>query len=314
MKGIVLKGFGGVENLEMIDLPIPVIAENEVLVKTEALGVNPVDIKTRMGKGLAEILKFIDPLILGWDISGIIVETGRKVKTFRKGDEVFGMVNFPGHGKAYAEFVIAQESHIALKPANISHKDAAAASLAALTAWQILNEKTTIKPGDKVLIHGASGGVGHYAVQMARNLGAKVTGTSSGRNKEFILTLGAAGHIDYEKFPFEDFTDKQDFVLDTIGGEYIDRSLKILKPGGTIVSINSGTSESVTEKASAKGANGFTYRVQSSGKNMNEIARMLEKGDVISYVSKSYPLDDVRSAHLHLETKRTIGKVVLTLL
>jgi NADPH:quinone reductase-like Zn-dependent oxidoreductase len=313
MKGIVLKSFGGVENLEMVDLPIPGIAENEVLVKTEALGVNPVDIKTRLGKGLAGILKYMDPLILGWDLSGVVTETGSQVKTFRKGDEVFGMVNFPGHGKAYAEFVAVAESHIALKPPNVSHKDAAAASLAALTAWQILNEKMTIKHDDKILIHGASGGVGHYAVQMARYLGAKVTGTSSARNKEFILSLGAAGHIDYEKLPFEDFLNKQDFVLDTIGGEYIDRSLKVLKKGGTIVSINSGASESVTEKANAIGANGFTYRVQSSGKNMNEIALMLGKGDLISYVSKSYTLDDVRSAHLHLETKRTIGKVVLTL-
>jgi NADPH:quinone reductase-like Zn-dependent oxidoreductase len=133
MKAIILKGFGDVENLSIADLPIPEMSDNEVLVRVRAIGINPIDIKTRKGKGIAGALKDLDPIILGWDISEIITRTGGKVTSFKKGDEVFGMINFPGHGKAYAEYVVAPETHLALKPKNVSHEEAAAASLAALT-------------------------------------------------------------------------------------------------------------------------------------------------------------------------------------
>ena len=313
MKAIILKGFGGVENLVITNILFPNVSDNEVLVKVKAIGINPVDIKTRSGKALAGRLKELNPIILGWDISGIITQTGRSVTSLKKGDEVFGMVNFPGHGKAYAEYVAAPETHLALKPANISHKDAAAASLAALTAWQILKEKVKIKSGDKVLIHAAAGGVGHYAVQMSKYLGAYVVGTASGKNRDFVLSLGASKHIDYEKQRFEDVLNDLDFVLDAIGGDYIDRSLKVLKPGGTIISIPSGASENITEKAKAKGMNGYQFTVQSNGKNMKEISDLLKKGIVKSYISKTFPFDEIQSAHLQIETRKTKGKVVVTL-
>jgi NADPH:quinone reductase-like Zn-dependent oxidoreductase len=313
MKAIILKGFGGVENLVITDVPVPIVADNEVLVKVKAIGINPIDIKTRTGKGLANRLKELNPMILGWDISGVITEIGRSVTSFRKGDEVFGMINFPGHGKAYAEYVAALETHLALKPANISHEDAAAASLAALTAWQILKEKAKIKSGDKVLIHAAAGGVGHYSVQMSKYLGAYVVGTASGKNRDFILSLGASEHIDYEKQRFEDVLNDLDFVLDAIGGDYIDRSLKVLKPGGAIISIPSGASENITEKAKAKGINGYQFTVQSNGNNMKEMSDLLKKGLVKSYISKIFPFDEIQSAHLHIETRKTKGKVVVTL-
>ncbi len=311
MKAIILKGFGGIENLVIADIPVPVFSDNEVLVKVRAIGINPVDIKTRSGSGLAGRLKEFNPVILGWDISGIVSETGRSVNSFKKGDEVFGMVNFPGYGKAYAEYVSAPESHMALKPANISHEEAAAASLAALTAWQILKEEAKIKPGDKVLIHAAGGGVGHYAVQMAKHLGAYVAGTASGEKGGFILRLGASRHIDYEKQRFEDVLHDMDFVLDTIGGYYIDRSLEVLKPGGTIICIPSGASEKVAEKAKAKGMYGYRFLVQSNGKNMKEISELLQKGIVKSYVSETFQFDEIQSAHLHIETGKTKGKVVV---
>jgi NADPH:quinone reductase-like Zn-dependent oxidoreductase len=314
MKAIILKGFGGVENLIKTDIPVPNVFDNEVLVKVKAIGINPVDIKTRSGKALAGRLKEFNPIILGWDISGIITETGRSVTSFKNGDEVFGMVNFPGHGKAYAEYVAAPETHLALKPANISHEDAAAASLAALTAWQILKEKAKIKSGDKVLIHAAAGGVGHYAVQMSKYLGAYVVGTASGKNRDFIVSLGASEHIDYEKQRFEDVLNDLDFVLDAIGGDYIDRSLKVLKPGGTIISIPSGASANIAEKAKVKGLNGYPFSVQSNGKNMKEISDLLQKGIVKSYISKTFPFDEIQLAHLQIETRNTKGKVVLTLL
>jgi NADPH:quinone reductase-like Zn-dependent oxidoreductase len=311
MKAIILKGFGGVENLVKTDLPVQDISDNDVLVKVKAIGINPVDIKTRKGKGLADTLKEYDPIILGWDVSGIITRTGKSVKTLKEGDEVFGMINFPGHGKTYSEYVAAPEAHLALKPANISYEEAAAASMAAITAWQILKEKLKIKHGDKILIHAASGGVGHFAVQMAKYLGAVVTGTASGDNKEFVFSLGASVHIDYEKYLFEDLLNDMDYVVDMIGGKYNDRSLEVLKPGGTIISIPSGASENIAEKAAAKGMNGYFFRVHSDGGNMKEIANLLERGMVKSFISKTFSFDEIRSAHLQIETGKTKGKIVV---
>ena len=313
MVAFILKDFGGTENLIKAVVPLPVVRDNEVLVKVKAISINPVDIKTRLGKGQADRLKDFKPIILGWDISGIVAETGRLVTSFKKGDEVFGMVNFPGHGKAYAEFVSAPEEHLALKPDIVSHEEAAAASLAALTAWQILKEKAAIKPGDKVLIHAAAGGVGHFAVQMARYLGAYVIGTASGINRDFVLSLGASEHIDYQVQHFEDVLNNMDFVLDTIGGEYMDRSMNVLKPGGTIFCIPSGACENIAENAKARGFNGSTFHVHSNGENMKEISDLLQKRLVKSYISKRYSFDEIRSAHLQVETGKTKGKVVVVL-
>lgn len=314
MKAIILTGFGGAENLEYSNVPVPAISDNEVLIKVKAFSINPVDIKTRLGRGQASRLKEFNPIILGWDVSGTVTNTGRAVTSFKVGDEVFGMVNFPGHGKAYAEYVAAPELHLSLKPPGVSHEDATAASLAALTAWQILKEKVRIKPGDKVLLHAAAGGVGHYAIQMAKHLGAYVIGTSSGENRKFVMEMGASEHIDYKKQIFENEVKDVDFVFDSIGGDYIDRSLKVLKPGGIIISIPSGASESVKEKASARGMTGDTFRVQSDGKNMKEIADLLEKGIVRSHVSKVFAFDEIQAAHLQIESGKTKGKIVVGLI
>jgi len=312
MKAIILNGPGGVENLAIVELPVPEITDHEVLVNVKAIGINPVDIKTRKGKGLWSVVKEFDPVIIGWDLSGIVTRAGSKVSAFRPGDSVFGMVNFPGHGKTYAEYVAAPEVHLALKPSSVSHEEAASASLAALTAWQVLKYKAGIKKGDKVLIHSAAGGVGHFAVQMAKHLGAWVAGTASGKNKEFIMGLGADKHIDYEKQNFEDLLNDMDFVLDTIGGEYSDRSFNVLRPGGTIVCIPSGTSEDITQKASERGLNGYHFRVQASGDDMKAIAGMLENGIIKSVVSKSFTFGEIRAAHLQIETGKTRGKIVVT--
>jgi len=312
MKAMILKDFGGVENLVKADIPVPPVGDDEVLVKVMALSINPVDIKTRIGKALAQQLKDDDPVILGWDISGVVSKKGKTVTSFMEGDEVFGMINFPGHGRAYAEYVSAPESHLAIKPANISHEEAAAASLAALTAWQILSYTAGITKGNRVLIHAAAGGVGHYAVQMAKYLGAHVTGTASGTNMEFLKGLGADIVIDYKKEKFEEAASNIDFVLDAVGGDYIDRSLKTMKQNGLIISIPSGAAEAVTEKAKAKGLNGQRFMVRSSGKHMREIASLLDTGNVVSYISKVYRFDDIPDAHLQIETGKTRGKVVVT--
>jgi NADPH:quinone reductase-like Zn-dependent oxidoreductase len=313
MKSMILKGPGGTDNLAIADIPVPVISENEVLIKVKAIAINPIDIKTRIGKGLYSTLKDAHPLILGWDVSGVITKAGMGPGIFKPGDEVFGMINFPGHGKAYAEYVAAPADHIAFKPANISHREAAGASLAALTAWQVLKYRSGINKGDRVLIHAAAGGVGHFAVQMAKHLGAWVAGTSSAGNRKFVLDLGADMHIDYQNKCFEDELDNIDFVLDSIGNEYTGRSFSVLKPGGTIVCIPSGTSPDIAEKAAARNLTGSHFRVRSDKNDITEIARMLEKGVIKTFISKIFAFDEIGAAHQHIETGRTRGKIVVIL-
>jgi len=313
MKAIILKEFGDVENLVITELPQPEIKADEVLVQVKAISINPVDVKTRSGKGMAGRLKEFQPLILGWDISGVITKVGADVSEFQAGDEIFGMVNFPGHGQAYAEYVAAPASHLAKKPQNISHEEAAAATLAALTAWQVMVDNAKVKAGQKALIHAAAGGVGHYAVQLAKHLGLHVIGTSSAANRDFVLGLGADEHIDYRSQKFEEVVSDLDFVLDALGGENIDRSLEVVKPGGTLISIPSGMSEVLTEKAKSKNINAYFILVQSNGQQMKILADLLEKGILKSHVSHSFPFENLAEAHLQVETGRTVGKVVVTL-
>jgi len=311
MKAIVLKEAGNVENLEYVELVVPTISEGEVLVKVKAISINPVDVKSRAGKGVYGRIKTENPLILGWDISGIVEET--KSSDFKVGDEVFGMVNFPGHGKAYAEYVVAPANQLALKPKNISFEEAAASTLVALTAYQALVHNANIQQGQNVLVHAASGGVGHIAVQIAKQLGAKVTGTSSAKNKNFVLSLGADSHIDYHGFDWKSAGSTFAFVLDTIGGDNIDHSLEVTKEGGSIISIPTGLNEQVTSKAESKGVKGYFILVQSSGEDMKQIASLLESGAVKPHVSKIFPFEQMREAHLEQETGRTVGKIVITL-
>ncbi|WP_267406561.1 MULTISPECIES: NADP-dependent oxidoreductase [unclassified Chryseobacterium] len=311
MKAIVLKEAGNVDNLEYVELAKPTINGGEVLVKVKAISINPVDVKSRAGKGVYGRIKTENPLILGWDISGIVEET--KSPDFKVGDEVFGMVNFPGHGKAYAEFVAAPANQLALKPKNISFEDAAASTLVALTAYQALVHNANIQEGQNVLVHAASGGVGHIAVQIAKHLGAKVTGTSSAKNKDFVLSLGADSHIDYHGFDWKSAGRTFDFVLDTIGGDNIDHSLEVTKEGGSIISIPTGLNEQVTSKAESKGVKGYFILVQSNGEDMKQIASLLESGAVKPHVSKIFPFEQMREAHLEQETGRTVGKIVVTL-
>jgi NADPH:quinone reductase-like Zn-dependent oxidoreductase len=311
MKAIVLKTAGNVENLVYAELEKPIIKDREVLIKVKAISINPVDVKSRQGKGVYGRIKEESPLILGWDISGIVQES--KSETFKVGDEVFGMVNFPGHGKAYAEYVVAPANQLAFKPKNISFEDAAASTLVALTAYQALVHNAKIQKGQNVLVHAASGGVGHIAVQLAKHLGAKVTGTSSAKNKDFILSLGADSHIDYHGFDWKSAGRTFDFVLDTIGGDNIDNSLEVTKEGGSIISIPTGLNEEVTAKEQAKGVKGYFILVQSNGEDMKQIAHLLETGAIKPHVSKTFPFDQMREAHLEQETGRTVGKIVVTL-
>ncbi|MES2455479.1 MAG: NADP-dependent oxidoreductase [Bacteroidota bacterium] len=309
MKAIVLNETGGTDKLVYTDLPKPNILPNEVLIQTKAIAINPVDIKTRMGKGVYGRIKDEQPLIIGWDLSGIVVSAGDE-SGFKPGDEVFGMVNFPGHGKAYAEYVAAPASHLALKPANISFEEAAATTLAALTAYQGLIHQTSLSKGQRILVHAAAGGVGHFIVQIAKHLGLYVIGTSSVENKSFVEELGADEHIDYKSVRFEEVAKDIDLVFDTIGGDNITRSIGVLKKGGTIISIPSGVSETQIEEAKSAGINAFFFLVQSNGKDMEVLAEFLQQGIIKPYVTV-YDFSQIAEAHEEQETGKTKGKLVL---
>ncbi len=311
MKAILLHTPGSVENLDYQEIEKPTISEGEVLIKVKAISINPVDVKSREGKGMFGILKDYHPLILGWDVAGIVEES--KTDEFVIGDKVFGMVNFPGHGKAYAEYVVAPANQLARIPENVSLENAAASTLVALTAWQALVVNGNVQKGQKVLIHAASGGVGHIAVQIAKYLGAEVTGTSSNKNKDFVLGLGADHHIDYHDYNWHNQNREYDFVLDTIGGNNIDNSLAVTKVGGTIISIPSGLNEEVTEKTKSQGVNGYFILVESNGEQMKQIAELLEKGIIKPFIYKKFSFDEMKEAHTEQEKGRTVGKIIIKL-
>ncbi|MDN3579511.1 NADP-dependent oxidoreductase [Mucilaginibacter flavus] len=311
MKAIILKEYGGVENLQTVEIPIPVIKADEVLIKLKSISINPVDVKTRQGKGMAGRIKDPMPIILGWDISGVITEAGTEVTGFKAGDEVFSMIEFPKLANAYAEYVVAKPSELAIKPANINHDEAAAATLAALTAWQALTLHVTIKPGDRVLIQAAAGGVGHYAVQIAKHMGAYVIGTSSAANKDFILALGADEHIDYHAQSLEEAVKEVDFILDPIGADNTPLLLNIVKKGGTVISIMGGFTEALLQKAQHLGINAHNILVYPSGADMETIAGFLAKGIVKSTIYKTFPFHQLKEAHLEMEKGRAVGKITL---
>ena len=313
MKAIVLEKAGGVENLIMKDIDKPVVKENEVLVEVKAISINPVDFKVR---AIEDVITMIcgekRPVILGWDIAGTVVSTGDKVTKFKTGDHVFGMVNFPGRGNAYAELVASPEDDLAKIPSNVSFEEAAATTLAALTALQVLQGR--IKKDDRVLIHAGSGGVGHFAIQIAKSLGAHVITTSSAKNKDFVMSLGADEHIDYRTQAFEEVATNIDFVLDPMGEEVLVKSLQIVKEGGSIICLLANhVTEEVLGQAGKRHINVSPLLVQSNGNDMITLATMLESGALKPHVSKLFSFEDMAGAHLQLESGRTVGKVVVTI-
>ncbi|MBT8189285.1 MAG: NADP-dependent oxidoreductase [Bacteroidia bacterium] len=311
MKAAILKQTGSVENFSIQEIKKPEIQENEVLVEIKALSINPVDYKVR---GNEELLTMIygsqRPAILGWDIAGIVSETGSQVKQFSIGDKVFGMVNFPGAGDAYAEYVKAPVDHLARIPGDISFGEAAASTLAALTALQVLKDK--VKKGDRVLIHAGSGGVGHFAIQIAKHLGAFVISTSSAKNKDFIMSLGADEHIDYRAQAFQDILSDMDFVFDMFNGDILLNSVKVVKKGGTIVSIPTPEfSEEIKDLATERGVELIFHMVQSDSEDMETISNLLDNGIVKAHISERFSFENIANAHKHLESGRTVGKVVV---
>lgn len=313
MRAITQDTFGGPEVLRLTELPRPEPVPHEVLVRVRAAGVNPVDWKTREGGGMAGALS-APPFVLGWDVSGVVEQVGFGVHTLEVGDEVYGMPSFPREAGAYAEYVTAPARHFARKPATLDHDHAAAVPLAALTAWQALTVTAGVTAGQRVLIHGAAGGVGHFAVQFAKHLGAHVTGTARAPKHAWLRELGADELVDYTAVRFEDEVRDIDVVLDLIGDEHdrtSTRSLDTLRPGGILVAVPSGVSPALMEGARERGVRASAYLVEPDGDSLATIAELIDKGGITVEVEDVLPLAEAAEAHRRGEEGRTRGKLTL---
>ncbi len=307
MKAIRVHRLGGPEVLELDEVAEPVPAPGEVSIRVHAAGVNPVDCKTRRNAAPAGWGQAL-PFIPGWDVAGVVQQVGSEVTAYRPGDEVFGMVAFPQPGRAYAEATVSPATDLAAKPAALDALHAAAAPLAALTAWQALFDGAALAAGQRVLIHAAAGGVGHLAVQLAKWRGAHVIGTASGRNLDFVRGLGADEVIDYTRTPLAGAVSDLDLVLDPMGGETRAQSWPLLKPGGLLVSIVGAPDP---QAAADHGVRALGIFVHTSGSQLGEIAALLGSGTLRPHLDRVYPLADAAAAHRQVEEGHVRGKVVL---
>jgi NADPH:quinone reductase-like Zn-dependent oxidoreductase len=312
MRAISPRGWGAAELLTEIRTPRPVPGTTEILVRVHAAGVNATDWKQRVTGGLG---LWGDPPILGYDVSGTVEAVGLGATLFAPGDEVFGMPRFPQQAGAYAEYVAAPARQFVPKPTVIDHVQAAALPLAALTAWQALVDTADVRPGQRVLVHAAAGGVGHLAVQIAKARGAEVIGTATAPKHELLRSLGADRLIDYTAAPFEDDLTGVDVVLDTIGGEYLARSLDTLRPGGILICLASpfDPPDDVAAAAAERRIRVAAPLVEPDRLALTEIAALVESGALRPVIETVLPLAEARQAHELGESGRTTGKIVLTL-
>lgn len=312
MKAAVIHEFGPANTLQITDVDKPVPNAEQVLIKIKAVGINPVDAKVR--SGVHSISKKMElPAILGWDISGVIEQCGIHVTEFKDGDEVFGSIGFPGLGKAYAEFAVADPVLLTKKPGNISFEEAAAVPIAGLTAYQSINEYLEIKSGQTILVQAAAGGVGHFAVQFAKINDALVFGTASEKNRNFLQSLGVTRAIDYKHEKFEDMVDDLDAVQDAFGGDILYRSIACVKQGGRVVCLPSSTKNDpkALELAEKQGVKLMWPMMHPDAEQMQIIANLLEAEKVKVHVDKIFSLDEIVKAHEAIETHRTVGKIVV---
>jgi NADPH:quinone reductase-like Zn-dependent oxidoreductase len=309
MRAIVQDTFGGPEVLRLADVPEPAALPTEAVVLVKAIGINPVETYIRAGR-----FPFAGqpPVILGWDISGIVESVVPGVNRFAPGDEVFGMPLFPRAAKAYAERVAAPSRQLARKPPVLSHNEAAALALPGLTAWQALVDVAGVKAGDRVLIHGAAGGVGHLAVQIAKALGAQVIGTASPGKHDFLRGLGADEVIDYRSIDFAVTVKDVDVVLETVGGDYGSRSIETLRPGGLLVTIIDRLNRELAQKASDAGRRFAGMTVEPDHAGLEALAALAEAGRLKVHVEKAFPLEQAADAHRFLIEAKPRGKIVLT--
>lgn len=309
MKAIRIHEFGGPDVLELEETGLPQIKADEVLIKVYASSVNPVDHKIIAGEA-QEKFPTQFPLTIGWDVSGMIEQAGKQVCNFKVGDEVYGRP-FPTQNGAFAEYVVMKASEIALKPKSIDHLQAAAVPLAGLTAWQGLFKFGKLEKGQRVLIHGASGGVGSFALQFAKWKGATVIGTASANNLAFIKQLGADEAIDHDHQRFEEEVSNIDLVFDLIGGETQQRSLAVVKPGGRLVTT---VMPQFRDEAKDKHITMEGFTAQSYQNDLEQIAELIDNGFVSPVVSVVLNLDEAQKAEQMNIDGHVRGKIVVRII
>jgi NADPH:quinone reductase-like Zn-dependent oxidoreductase len=310
MRAIVVEDFGGVEVFKLTDVPVPDISDGEMLVEVKAVGINPIDCVARaVGGPLRDLLEKSLPTILGWDIAGIV--TASKSENFKAGDRVFALSRFPQIAGGYAEFAGISANEAVIIPGNLNFEEAAAVPLAALTAWQSLIDTANLQAGQRVLIHAAAGGVGHFAVQIAKRIGAYVIGSASASNFEFVKGLGADEVVDYNDRPVGEQVSDVDVILHALTPELrVSASWPCLKPGGILVSLKGPVPEEEAEKYNARGAG---MGVKPNADQLAAIAAQLDDGTFKLTIDHTFPFDKVAEAHLQLEKGHTRGKIIIVI-
>ncbi|AQQ53137.1 NADP-dependent oxidoreductase [Planococcus lenghuensis] len=308
MKAIVIDQYGGKEQLQERQVERPSISADQVLLEVHATSINPIDWKLREGY-LKEMLPFEFPIILGWDAAGVIAEVGSDVSHFNVGDRVFARPATTRQG-TYAEFVPVEENLLARMPDTMSFEEAAAIPLAGLTAWQCLVDVAEIQKSDKVLIQAGAGGVGTFAIQIAKSFGAHVATTASADNADFVKALGADQVIDYKTEQFETILSDFDVVLDSMGGDVLEKSFEVLKKGGRLVTIAGQPSE---EKAQSTGVKASSFWLEPNGEQLQQLADLYEAGKLKPEIGEVFELTEqgLKQAHALSETHHTRGKIVI---
>ncbi|MEY2487943.1 MAG: hypothetical protein QOH39_3591 [Verrucomicrobiota bacterium] len=306
MKAIVVHEFGGPEVLKLENVPRPEPKEDEMRIRVFAAGVNSFDGVLRSGK-YEKIFKMQLPWIPGYDVAGTVEKLGGKVTKFKVGDPVYAFISIP-HGGGYAEYAIAKQNQVALKPATTSFAEAAGVPSVALTAWQALVDKANIQSGQTVLIHGASGGVGLFAIPIAKIRGTKVIATASTANQDFLKQLGADVAVDYKTQKFEEIAKGVDVVVDGVGGETLARSYPIVKKGGFLVTLVDRIDQAQLDKYGIRGA---SLEVQYNGDQLAQIGKLIDEKKIKVVVSETFPLADAAKAQAKADMGHARGKIVL---
>jgi NADPH:quinone reductase-like Zn-dependent oxidoreductase len=306
-----MTALGGPEVLELKEVERPELIPTEVLVRLTAAGINPVDWKTRQRGGYRQAVGD-PPLILGWDIAGVVEEVDPDVTRFAPGDRVFGMPWFPRLARAYAEYATSPARQLARTPDALSDEQAGGLPLAGLTAWQALVDVAEVGEGTRVLIHAAAGGVGHLAVQIAKSRGARVIGTAREEKHDFLRELGVDEPIDYTAGPFEEAVSDVDVVLDLVAGEdYGLRSLQTLRPGGLWICIPADVPDVVAAAAREQSKRAISFLVEPDYAGLESLAALADEGKLTVVIDETFPLAEAAEAHRRLEDGRARGKIVL---
>ncbi|QIB73920.1 NADP-dependent oxidoreductase [Halogeometricum borinquense] len=312
MNAIRVHEYGDADVLTHEEIPRPEPAADELLVRVHAAGVNPIDWMVREGYA-DDALDPSLPYVPGWDLSGVVADVGTSVSAFAPGDEVFGLVEMPDPGNAYAEYATVPAEDVVLKSDALTHEEAAAIPMVALTARRALFVVGDVRPGQRVLVHAAAGGVGHIAVQLASHAGASVIGTASARNEGFLRELGVDEFIDYRNQSFEDELSDIDVVLDAVGGETLERSIDVITRGGRIVTLPEPPSQNVVTNArNERNASIDWFSVEPDAAALSEIRTLVENDHLRVAVSDAWPLSEAHAAHRASQRGHVRGKLVLT--